>query len=122
MLFGGFFTRALSIMNTNCAMPQGDSSPSVGMVKSTSVVGLPFVSTSLKLGSLSVNGPYSIWPRFMAAKFSPLIQIRSTEPPSLRPAVFSASTRETASAVSASFTWRSVTPCSACTRVPTHWI
>ena len=46
----------------------------------------------------------------MAAKFSPLIQTRSTAPPSVRPAAFSASTRETASAVSLTLTWMTRTP------------
>ena len=62
-------------------MPQGASRPSVGTVKSTSVVGLPAVSTSAKFGSRSTNGPNSRSCAFIAAKFSPLSQIRSTEPP-----------------------------------------
>ena len=64
-------------------MPHGLSSPSVGMVKSTSVVGWPFVSTRAKLGRSWVNGPNSRPCSFIAAKFSPLIQIRSTVPPSV---------------------------------------
>ena len=40
----------------------------------------------------------------MVRKFSPLIQTTSTEPPLLRPAVFSPRTRFTASAVSVSLT------------------
>ena len=46
----------------------------------------------------------------MAAKFSPLIQMRSTLPPSVLPAAFSATTLATAFAVSSSFTWVRVTP------------
>ena len=46
----------------------------------------------------------------MAAKFSPLIQTRSTLPPSSRPACFSASTRETASATSETLTCSTATP------------
>ena len=46
----------------------------------------------------------------MAAKFSPLIQTRSTEPPWSLPAAFSASTRDTTSAVSVTFTWRRSMP------------
>ena len=37
-----------------------------------------------------MNGPDSRPCSFIAAKFSPLIQIRSTVPPSVRPAAFSA--------------------------------
>ncbi len=99
-------------------MPQGLSSPSVGMVKSTSVVGWPSVSTSAKLGSSWVNGPWSRPCSFIAAKFSPLIQIRSTVPPASRPAAFSAATRATASPVSVSLTWTSPTPKRRCSSSP----
>ena len=47
------------------------------------------------------------------AKFSPLTQIASTEPSSVRPACTSPSTLLTASAVSVIFTWFRVTPTSA---------
>ena len=46
----------------------------------------------------------------MARKFGPLIQIRSTVPPSLRPADFSAITRVTASEVSLRRVWTRFTP------------
>jgi hypothetical protein len=63
------------------AAPQGASKPSVGTVKSTRVVGLPATSTKAKLGKRPVIGPCSSPFSFMAAKFSPLIQMRSIEPP-----------------------------------------
>jgi hypothetical protein len=47
------------------------------------------------------------------AKFSPLIQIRSTLPPASLPAAFSPSTLFTASAVSLIFTWFKVMSSSA---------
>ena len=46
----------------------------------------------------------------MLRKFGPLIQIRSTVPSALRPAAFSVMTRVTASAVSLSLTWLTLTP------------
>ncbi len=102
-------------------MPQGDSMPSVGTEKSLRVVGLPTTSTNWKLGRVSANGPNSRPSRFMAAKFSPLIHTRSTVPSlSLRPAVFSARTRLTTSAVSVIFTCSSFTPWAFCTSAATH--
>ena len=84
------------------------------------VVGLPTVSTRDVLGSRWVKGPKSSPCSFIARKFSPLIQIKSIEPPVCRPAAFSATTRATASEVSVIFTCFSSMPCSARTRCPTQ--
>ena len=83
------------------------------------VVGLPSTSTFTKFGRLSAKGPKSKASRFMARKFSPLIHIRSAEP-SLRAAAFSARTRFTTSAVSASLTCSSLMPKARCTSAPAH--
>ena len=99
-------------------MPQGASIPSVGTVKSAVRAVLPTGSVSVQFGSASAQGPNSRSCAFIEAKFSPLIQIRSMAPPSVRPADFSASTRLTASAVSDNFTCSSVTPYSCATRDP----
>ena len=56
----------------------------------------------------------------MAKKFGPLSQIRSTVPPSLRPADFSAITRVTASEVSFRRTWTTLTPWRDLTCSPTQ--
>jgi hypothetical protein len=59
----------------------------------------------------------------MAAKFSPLIQIRSTVPsPAWRPAAFSARTRLTTSAASLIFTCSSFTPWAAWISAAAHWM
>src|SRR4030095_15070306 len=68
------------------------------------------MSTFPKLGSRLVNGPNSRPCDLSAAKFSPLIQMRSTLPPASWPAAFSATMRETASAASASVPRRTSTP------------
>ena len=104
-------------------MPQGDSKPSVGTEKSTKVVGLPTVSTHWKLGSCWANGADSKPSRFMAAKFSPLIQIRSTVPSvALRPACFSARTRLTTSAASLILTCCRFRPKSRLSSATAHWM
>ena len=108
---------ALSWKKTSFAPPQGASKPSTGTVKSVWMVGLFSWSTYSQFGSFSAQlGARRSEPRFMAAKFSPLIQMRSIEPSSSRPAVFSASTVATAEAVSSSFTCLSVTPYSSASR------
>ena len=84
--------------------------PSTGIVKSTTLERMRTVSTLAYAGSACVNGPYSSDCCFIARKLGPLIQIRSTRPPVSRPAAFSATTRVTASAVSLSFTWLTLTP------------
>ena len=91
-------------------MAQGDSMPLVGTVKSLATDGLPATSTSGQFGKAVANGPNNNPALCIAAKFSPLIQIRSTAPFRSLPAALSATTRATASAVDASLTCPSVTP------------
>ncbi|EWS62473.1 hypothetical protein Y695_04300 [Hydrogenophaga sp. T4] len=95
-------------MKVSCAAPQGASKPSVGTEKSLRT-GL-FRSTAPQLGRLSAQGPNSRPPCFRLRKFSPLTQIRSTEPSVRRPAATSVCTRLTTSAASVTLTWRSSTP------------
>ena len=105
------FVFAESWKKTSFAPPQGASNPSTGTVKSVRMVGTFSKSTKAQLGNRSAQlGAKSRSCRFMAAKFSPLIQIRSIAPPASRPAAFSATTVATALAVSSNFTWVSVTP------------
>ena len=68
------------------------------------------VSTKPMFGSSEVTGPYNRPCSFIDRKLGPLIQTRSTVPSLWRPAVFSAMTRVTASAVSFRRTWTTLTP------------
>ena len=91
-------------------MLHGASSPSTGTVKSSIKAGFSSGSTSAQFGISSDHGPNSNPFSFIAAKFAPLIQIRSIDPPVVWPAAFSLTTVLTAVAVSDSFTCSSVTP------------
>ena len=84
------------------------------------VVGLPCTSTLRYDGSCSANGAPIRPSRFIARKFSPLIQMASTEPSLIRPAAFSLRTRLTASTVSLSLTCTSLMSWRCAISAPTH--
>ena len=105
-------------MKTICAIRHGTANPSTGVVKSITLERLLVVSIRPALGSSGVTGPNSRPCCFMVRKFGPFSQIRSTVPSLLRPAVFSATTRVTASAVSLSRTCTTLTPWRALTCSP----
>ena len=104
-------------------MPHGLSSPSVGTVKSTSVVGWPTVSTRAKFGRSWVKGPEQ------QALLLHRREVLAVDPDQVDRAAFGPARRLlgaapglTASPVSVSLTWTSSTPNRRCTSWPAQAI
>src|SRR5918992_422841 len=106
---GGSGTLAESCAYTNTARLHGASCPSMGTWKSRAIVGSR-ESRYRAFGSVGTQSSSQRPALLPAAKFSPLIQIRSTAPPDVPPARRWATTRCTASAVSDTGTRRRRTP------------